>query len=365
VVSAQRLEQAAAQGVDVAAVEAELVGIAARLPVQRLRAVVHYYTERLDPDGTEPDPTEGRQLSMSRLLDGRWRGTVELDAIGGEKLATALEAIADLHLASGQLPTLRTVKPQLIVTIGADDLVDPATGPGAARTGMDGRISAATARWPACDGRISRMLIDADGLPLDVGREERVVPRTFAAPSSNATACSPAAKHPTGGATSPTSTNGSPTTATPHSTTPPIVTTTPGARAGAGPSLGHGPMGVSCQTGASRSGASRRTSRTDRRAWASYQPGCSPSRGSTAARSAPSPGRCRASSCSPTWQNHPSQRGLGTHAANSGLLCERHHTKAHHGYRVERDDTAPPEHRWHTYRPDGSEIILTGSPHTQ
>jgi hypothetical protein len=39
---------------------------------------------------------------------------------------------------------------------------------------------------------------------------------------------------------------------------------------------------------------------------------------------------------------------------NSGLLCERHHTKVHHGFTVERD----PGGRWHTYRPDGSEILL-------
>jgi hypothetical protein len=43
---------------------------------------------------------------------------------------------------------------------------------------------------------------------------------------------------------------------------------------------------------------------------------------------------------------------------NSALLCERHHTKIHHGYRVERDDGAPFEHRWRTYRPDGTEILL-------
>ena len=53
-----------------------------------------------------------------------------------------------------------------------------------------------------------------------------------------------------------------------------------------------------------------------------------------------------------TAQNGP------TDLDNLGLLCERHHTKVHHGYRVERDDTAPPGHRWRTWRPDGTEIIL-------
>ena len=43
-----------------------------------------------------------------------------------------------------------------------------------------------------------------------------------------------------------------------------------------------------------------------------------------------------------------------TSLENSGLLCERHHTRVHHGFRIERD----PGGRWHTYRPDGTEIVV-------
>src|SRR3712207_7746918 len=39
---------------------------------------------------------------------------------------------------------------------------------------------------------------------------------------------------------------------------------------------------------------------------------------------------------------------------NLGLLCERHHTKVHHGFRIHRDTDGT----WHTYRPDGTEITL-------
>src|SRR5215213_11698033 len=148
-----RLAQAADLGVDVAGIETELVELAQRVSHRRLRAAVHYYTERLDPDGVEPDPTEGRSFTLSRLLGGRYTGRLELDQVGGEKLATAIEAIAaasrcagddrtaaqrrgdalvqlaDLYLASGQLPMLRTVKPHVIVTITGDDLTNPATGP--------------------------------------------------------------------------------------------------------------------------------------------------------------------------------------------------------------------------------------------
>jgi hypothetical protein len=46
--------------------------------------------------------------------------------------------------------------------------------------------------------------------------------------------------------------------------------------------------------------------------------------------------------------------GGETTLENSALLCERHHTKVHHGFRVERQ----PDGRWRTWRPDGTEIVL-------
>ena len=119
--------------------------------------MVHHYLARLDPDGPEPDPTEGRRLTIAKHADGAVTGRFELDAVGGEKVQAALESIvqanrpagrltapapsssadalvqwADNTLAAGNLPILRTVKPHVVVTIGLDDLVDPATGPGAA-----------------------------------------------------------------------------------------------------------------------------------------------------------------------------------------------------------------------------------------
>jgi hypothetical protein len=46
--------------------------------------------------------------------------------------------------------------------------------------------------------------------------------------------------------------------------------------------------------------------------------------------------------------------GGRTELENLALLCERHHAKVHHGYRVER----PPDGRWRTWRPDGTEIVI-------
>ena len=71
---------AAGQGVDLATVDATLAEIAATRPHAELGQVVHHYLERLDPDGPEPDPTEGRLLSFAKHPDGSVTGRFELDA---------------------------------------------------------------------------------------------------------------------------------------------------------------------------------------------------------------------------------------------------------------------------------------------
>ncbi len=50
--------------------------------------------------------------------------------------------------------------------------------------------------------------------------------------------------------------------------------------------------------------------------------------------------------------------GGKTSLENSALLCERHHTKVHHGFSVVR----PADGRWRTYRPDGTEILIGPRP---
>jgi hypothetical protein len=153
---------------------------------------------------------------------------------------------------------LRTVKPHVLVTIDIGDLADPGTNPAAATTGFGAMISAARARWLACDGTISRLVMGPDGLPLDVGRTQRVVPAHLR----------------------------------------------------------------------------RAVEQRD--------------------------GHCVFAGCSaPThWcdVHHLVHwiEGGDTSLDNSGLVCERHHTKVHHGFRIERD----PGGRWHTYRPDGTEILI-------
>ncbi|TFV91370.1 HNH endonuclease signature motif containing protein [Blastococcus sp. CT_GayMR16] len=271
------------QDVDHAAVDALLADTASTRPHRELAQVVHHYLERLDPDGPEPDPTEMRSLTLAQHPDGSVTGRFELDAVGGEKVQAVLESMlqanrpagdirnrsqqlgdafvqwADNTLAAGELPFLRTVKPHVMVTIGIDDLADPHTGHGAAETGFGARISAGRARWLACDGNITRIVIGPDGQPLDIGRDKRIFP--------------------------------------PHI----------------------------------------------RKALEVRDKGCV------------------FTGCSaPThWcdAHHLLEWVLDdgpTSVDNGALLCESHHTKVHHGFRVERQ----PDGRWRTWRPDGTEIVL-------
>jgi hypothetical protein len=224
-----------AQGGTVAGVGEVLARFAADRPHEDLVRLVHRLLERLDQDGPEPDPTEQRFLSFAKHADGSVTGRFHLDALGGEKLQAALEALlqanrpagdertraqqqadalvqlADLHLGCGTLPLLRTAKPQVAVKIGSDDIADPGTGKGTADLGFGGIVSAAKARQVACDAELRRYLLDLDGELLDLGRSQRLVTQGCARPSNCATrpASSPAAEPPTTGARSTTSCTGS------------------------------------------------------------------------------------------------------------------------------------------------------------
>jgi hypothetical protein len=283
VASAENLARAEEQGVDVAAVDEALTRVAASRPHAELRQVVGHYIARLDPDGTEPDPTEQRSLVTSWDGNGMVTGRFVLDAIGGEKVLAAIESIlqasrpagdlrtraqrsadalvqlADIALASRSLPMLRGHKPHVVVTIDLDDLMDTSSaGAGAGRTGFGGVVSAARARWLACDGNVTRIVIGPEGQPLDLGRTHRVVP--------------------------------------PH--------------------------------------LRRAVEVRDR---SCVFAGCD----------APSHW------CDVHHLVHWIDDGP-TSLDNSALLCERHHTKVHHGFRVERQ----PDGRWRTWRPDGTRIEL-------
>jgi hypothetical protein len=282
VVTPENLARAEREGMDVAGVDATLTEVAASRPHAELATVVAHYLARLDPDGPEPDPTAQRSLTLVTHADGSLSLRGELDAVGGEKAQAALESIVQAHrpagdertraqrladafvqlvdnqLAFGHLPQTRTVKPQLGILIDAEALFDPAVGPSAATAGFGATLSAARARWAACDGQVTRIVLDADGLPLDVGRTQRLVPAHI------------------------------------------------------------------------------------RRAVEVRDRGC-----------------IFAGCHAPTWwcdTHHKIEWASGgqTSLENSALLCERHHTQVHHGLRIDRQPDG-----WHTYRPDGTEILVS------
>jgi ribosomal protein S10 len=66
-----------------------------------LVAVVRYYRHALDPDGPEPDPTEGRRFSIARHHDGTRGLAGQLDAVGAEKLHAALESLVQAGRTAG------------------------------------------------------------------------------------------------------------------------------------------------------------------------------------------------------------------------------------------------------------------------
>jgi hypothetical protein len=279
-VTPERLSAAARAGVDLAVIDAVFTQVAVEQPHADLVQVVQRHLDDLDPDGSEPDPTEGRSLTLARHADGSLSFRGELDAVGGEKFAVALESftqadrpagdersraqrlgdalvqLCDNALAAGNLPTLRTVKPHVAARIDLDDLADPTTGKGAATLGSGAVVSAARARWLACDGAVSRVVFGPDGVPLDLGREHRLADR-------------------------------------------------------------HLRRAVELRDGG-----------------------------------------CVFTGCAaPTWWADVHHLvhwidGGETSLENSALLCERHHTQVHHGFRVERR----PDGTWHTWRPDGSQI---------
>jgi hypothetical protein len=278
-VTPRRLAAAAAAGVDLTVIDAVVTGVAVERPHSDLVEVVARYLLGLEPDGPEPDPTEGRRLVFVRHADGSVSFSGHLDAVGGEKVQAAVEAhvqadrpagdertraqrqgdalvqIADDALSAGSVPVLRTVRPHVAVRI---DLEDLATGEGVATMGFGAVISAARARWLACDGRIARIVFGPDGVPLDVGREHRLV-------------------------------------------------------------SGHLRRAVELRDGGC------------------VFTGCD------------APAHWTDVHHLVHWID-----GGDTSLDNSALLCERHHTKVHHGFRVERQPTG----RWRTWRPAGTEITV-------
>jgi hypothetical protein len=84
----------------------------------------------------------------------------------------ALVALARIAQTTGDLPDCHGGVPQLVVTMGYDELRE---GIGAATTTLDEELDAESVRRLACDADLIPGVLGSDGAVLDVGRTQRLV----------------------------------------------------------------------------------------------------------------------------------------------------------------------------------------------
>jgi hypothetical protein len=183
------------------ATESTLVDAAKHLSVSELRKLIGYWEQNLDPDGAVDDAAklyDRRRLHASRSLDGVVHIDGMLDPVSGETVLAALEAItapmlrdrddertpaqirADAlvglckeRLGAGDLPSSGGEKPHISVIVDSATLTG---APGRSELGPHRTVTPPElCRMLACDATFQRVVLDAEGEPLDVGRRTRLV----------------------------------------------------------------------------------------------------------------------------------------------------------------------------------------------
>jgi hypothetical protein len=288
-VTPARVAKAEEVGIDLALTDRVLTEAARLLGPEDTAKAVRRWVAGIDPDGALDDAAGlPRVFRLAPSSGGRVYLTGHVDPVGGEIVHAALEAVMNGHrpagdrrsfaerqgdalvelcrqmLASGTLPQVRGERPQIRVSIDLMALCAErgTLGVAGGELAFAGPIGAETARRLACDASVVRIITGPDGLPLDVGHEQRTA-----------------------------------TTAI-------------------------------------------------RRALVSRDMHCVFA-------------GCRAPAawCDVHHVIHWAHGGV-TSCENGALLCERHHTAVHEGgFDVARDAGTS---LWHTYRPDGSEVLIRG-----
>ncbi|OUC76801.1 HNH endonuclease signature motif containing protein [Gordonia lacunae] len=87
----------------------------------------------------------------------------------GQRRADGLELLLDQAAIGAAMTTAGAPRTQLLVTIPADG-VDPARLP------WVGAVSGSTARRLSCDGGVAEIVLDAEGVPLQMGTTKRLFP---------------------------------------------------------------------------------------------------------------------------------------------------------------------------------------------
>jgi hypothetical protein len=178
--------------------EAALVAQAASASAARLPRMLAEWRRRTDPSGAEADAERlyrRRALHISPAWPGMVHLSGDLDPEGGAVVLAAIRSLAEpaaLDPNDSRTPAQRRAdalievcrrhepdahgsggsRPQLTVTIGWDSLragtgvVDTETGP----------LPVEAAKRLACDASVSRVLLDGNSVPVEVGHARRVVP---------------------------------------------------------------------------------------------------------------------------------------------------------------------------------------------
>ena len=194
-VTPARIAAAADAGIELATTDRVLTEAARALGPEDTGKAARRWVAGVDPDGLLDDSAGlPRVLRMAPSSGGRVYLSGHLDPVGGETVHAALEAVMNGHrpagdrrthaerqgdalvelcrqaLNGGALPDVRGERPHLRVSI---DLLALCAERGFAELPFAGPITAETARRIACDAGVARILTGPDGLPMDVGREQR------------------------------------------------------------------------------------------------------------------------------------------------------------------------------------------------
>jgi Zn finger protein HypA/HybF involved in hydrogenase expression len=191
----------------VAQVERVMLDVGRAVDAGSLHGFATRVRQVVDPDGALRDANqahERRWLSASKTIDGMVAidGLLEADAgalvltalaaatsppaaddhrNAGQRRADALVDICGVSLDHGRLRSSGTVRPHLLVTAPLQTLSARPRDPDIRTTEVGevswtGPLSDQAVQRLGCDATVTRMLLDAESLPLDVGRSTRTVP---------------------------------------------------------------------------------------------------------------------------------------------------------------------------------------------
>ena len=187
-------------GDDFALHEPVFADVATYLDASDLRRAIDHWRQQvsLEAEVDAKKQVSRRRLSLGQTFEGMWHLDADLDPESGHIVATVLRAHADPgaldpadNRSHGQrmvdaltdvarfsldhdedLGTSAGTKPHITVTVDIRQLV----GSGEFLPTIDGAlVSTETIRRLACDAGVTRIIMDGESLPLDVGRTVRTV----------------------------------------------------------------------------------------------------------------------------------------------------------------------------------------------